>query len=72
MKRFSFNGFLKERPGNQEYEVKVLGSLLCSHPGADEICRAMREKYTATRTRINTIPYQNMTVTSKGIQLEKA
>ena len=71
MKRFSFNGFLKERNENQECEVKVLGSVLCSHPGAEEICRAMREKYTATRSRINTIPCQNMTVTSKGIRLEK-
>ena len=71
MKRFSFNGFLKEKSEKQEYEVKVLGSVLCSHPGAEEICRAMREKYTASRVRINTIPCQNMTVTPKGIQLEK-
>ena len=71
MKRFSFNGFLKERGDTQSYEVKVLGSALCSHPGADEICRAMGEKYTASRDRINKIPSQNMTVTSKGIQLEK-
>jgi hypothetical protein len=69
MKRFSFNGFLKQRSDNQEYEVKVLGSVLCSHPGAEEICRAMGEKYTASRQR--KIPCQNMTVTSKGIQLEK-
>ena len=71
MKRFSFNGFLKEKSEKEEYEVKVLGSVLCSHPGAEEICRAMREKYTASRVRINTIPSQNMAVTSKGIQLEK-
>ena len=71
MKRFSFNGFLKDRSDSQSYEVKVLGSALCSHPGADEICRAMSEKYTASRDRINKIPSQNMTVTSKGIQLEK-
>ena len=71
MKRFSFNGFLKERNENDEYEVKVLGSVLCSHPGAEEICRAMGEKYTGSRQRIDRIPCQNMTVTSKGIQLEK-
>lgn len=71
MKRFSFKGFLKEEKENNEYSVKVLGSVLCSHPGAEEICRAMGEKYTASRGTIDKIPCQNMTLSSKGIQLEK-
>lgn len=71
MKRFLFRGFLRKRSERPEYEVKVLGSVLCSHPGADEICRAMTEKYTASRTRIDKIISQNMTVTANGIELEK-
>ena len=71
MKKFSFSGLFKEKSDQQEYQVKVLGSVLCSHPGAEEICRAMAEKFTSSRMRISTIPSQIMTVTSKGIQLEK-
>ncbi|XP_028391395.1 low density lipoprotein receptor adapter protein 1-like [Dendronephthya gigantea] len=71
MKRFSLKGFLKEEKENKEYLIKVLGSVLCSHPGAEEICRAIGEKYTASRGTIDKIPRQNMTISSKGIQLEK-
>ena len=72
MKRFTLKGILKTRNEYEEYQVKHLGTVLCSHPGIDEICRAMAEKYTVySRQKIKTLSLYNLTVSSQGITLEK-
>ena len=72
MKRFTLKGILKTRNEHEGYQVKHLGTVLCSHPGIDEICRAMAEKYTVySRQKIKTLSLYNLTVSSQGITLEK-
>lgn len=71
MKRFPFKAILQRRNHIQHYPVKLLGSVLCSHPGVDEICRAMAQRYTVSRQKIRKLSLYNLTVTSKGITLEK-
>lgn len=66
MKRFAFKGLQRERKC-QHYPVKLLGSVLCSHPGVDEICRAMADMYSVSRQKIEKLPLYNLTVSPDGI-----
>lgn len=72
MKRLTFKGILKKtRNKDENFPVKYLGTVLCSHPDRDEICRAMAEMYAVSRQKMKKLPLHKLTVSSREITLQK-